>query len=100
LQLPIVVTIHATEYGRSNGIHNDTQRFVNSKEMQLAAIAQNVIVCTNYMRDEVERVLRCDRQKISVIYNGLSQKRIEQGKLAKSTTFRSPCPALKICPTR
>ncbi|AFY69872.1 glycosyl transferase group 1 [Thalassoporum mexicanum PCC 7367] len=87
LQLPIVVTIHATEHGRWNGIHNDTQRFVNSKEMKITAIAQNVIVCTNYMRDEVERALHCDRQKISVIYNGLSQKRIEKAQQARAQTF-------------
>lgn len=70
-KLPLVATIHATEYGRHNGIHNDIQRYISSKENDLVYNAWQVIVCTDYMRGEVERVLSCPWNKIAVIYNGI-----------------------------
>ncbi|AFY75242.1 glycosyltransferase [Synechococcus sp. PCC 7502] len=74
--IALVATIHATEYGRYNGIHNDTQRYIHSKETWLATRATRVIVCTNYMRAEITRVFNCDDTKIDVVYNGLSQERL------------------------
>jgi hypothetical protein len=31
-QIPLIVTIHATEYGRYNGLYNDTNRYIAGKE--------------------------------------------------------------------
>jgi len=66
-----VATIHATEFGRCNGIHNDPQRYIHAKERHLAREAWRVIVCTNYMRLEVERVLYVPWNNIDVVYNGI-----------------------------
>jgi glycosyltransferase involved in cell wall biosynthesis len=74
--IPLVATIHATEYGRYNGIHNDTQRYIHKQETQFATIAARIIVCTNYMRSEVMRAFNCSAAKIDVVYNGLSQARL------------------------
>jgi glycosyltransferase involved in cell wall biosynthesis len=74
--LPIVATIHATEYGRHSGIHNDIQRYIHRQEMWLVEKATRIIVCTNYMRLEIERTLNCPSSKIDVVYNGLSQERL------------------------
>ncbi|NJO42142.1 MAG: glycosyltransferase family 4 protein [Cyanobacteria bacterium CRU_2_1] len=76
-KIPLVATIHATEYGRYNGIHTDTHRYINSKEASLAHEAWRVIVCTNYMRLEIERALRCTWDKIDVVYNGICVERKE-----------------------
>jgi glycosyltransferase involved in cell wall biosynthesis len=73
--IPLVATIHATEYGRYNGIHTDTQRYVHNKEVDLAAEAARVIVCTNYMHSEAERALNCPLDKVDIVYNGLSIER-------------------------
>ncbi len=70
-KLPLIATIHATEYGRHNGIHNHEQRYVNGKENDLVYNAWRVIVCSEYMRQEVERVLATPWNKIEVIYNGI-----------------------------
>jgi glycosyltransferase involved in cell wall biosynthesis len=70
-KLPLVATIHATEYGRCNGIHSEQQRYISSKEGYLAHEAWRVIVCTNYMRLEVERALGVPWDKIDVVYNGI-----------------------------
>lgn len=70
-KIPLLATIHATEYGRNNGIHNGTQEYIAGKEKLLAFEAWRVIVCSNYMRYEVERALHIPWNKIDVIYNGI-----------------------------
>lgn len=70
-KIPLVATIHATEYGRCHGIHSEQQRYISSKEAELAHEAWRVIVCTNYMRLEVERALGVPWDKIDVVYNGI-----------------------------
>lgn len=70
-QIPLIATIHATEFGRYNGIHNQEHRYVNGKENYLVHNAWRVIVCSNYMRQEVERTLGIPWAKIDVIYNGI-----------------------------
>jgi len=74
-QIPLVSTIHATEYGRCNGIHNDTQRYIHHKELLLTQSSQRVIVCSEYMRGELQRALGCPTEKTDVVYNGLSVER-------------------------
>ncbi len=70
-KIPLVVTIHATEHGRYNGIHNDHHRYIHGKECLLVYNAWRVIVCTNYMRLEVERAFHAPWDKIDVVYNGI-----------------------------
>lgn len=70
-KVPLIATIHATEYGRYNGIYHDEHRYINGKENLLTYNAWRVIVCTDYMRREVERALATPWDKIDVIYNGI-----------------------------
>ncbi len=74
-QIPLIATIHATEYGRYGGIHNDSQRYIHEKEIRLIQAAQRVIVCSEYMRGELRHALDCPTEKIDVVYNGLSVAR-------------------------
>ncbi|QZZ19965.1 glycosyltransferase family 4 protein [Leptothermofonsia sichuanensis E412] len=68
---PLVATIHATEYGRHNGVYTEQQHYIHGKEILLAYNAWRIIVCTNYMRLEVERALQAPWDKIDVVYNGI-----------------------------
>jgi glycosyltransferase involved in cell wall biosynthesis len=77
-QLPLIATIHATEYGRCNGLHNDTNHFINNKEKELARDAEQVIVCSEYMGREVGYALNCSLEKIHVVYNGICPSKKEQ----------------------
>lgn len=70
-KVPLVATIHATEFGRYNGLYNDTHHYISGKETLLAYNAWRIIVCTDYMRREVERVLASPWDKIDVVYNGI-----------------------------
>lgn len=80
-RIPLIATIHATEFGRNNGIHTDVQRYVSDQERLLAHEAWRIIVCTNYMRREVIYALHMPPDKIDVIYNGIraEKKQIEPG---------------------
>ncbi|RCJ31291.1 glycoside hydrolase [Nostoc minutum NIES-26] len=70
-KIPLIATIHATEYGRYNGIHTETQYYISNKENLLAYNAWRIIVCSDYMRQEVQRALHSPGNKIDVIYNGI-----------------------------
>ncbi|MUL35689.1 glycosyltransferase family 4 protein [Gloeocapsopsis dulcis] len=70
-KVPLIATMHATEHGRHNGIHNNIQQYIDGKEKLLAYNAWRVIVCTDYMRREVEWALQTPGNKIDVIYNGI-----------------------------
>lgn len=70
-KIPLVATIHATEYGRYNGIYTGEQHYISGKEKFLADNAWRIIVCSQYMRYEVERALHSPWDKIDVVYNGI-----------------------------
>lgn len=75
--LPIVATIHATEEGRNQGIHNDTQRYIHEQEYWLTYEAWRVIVCSQFMKSEVERSFNIPGDKIDVIFNGVNADKFE-----------------------
>jgi glycogen(starch) synthase len=69
--LPMIATVHATEEGRNQGIHNQLQKYIHEQEYWLTYEAWRVIVCTEYMRGEVERSFDVPGDKIEVIHNGV-----------------------------
>ncbi len=75
--LPMIATVHATEEGRNQGIHNEMQRYIHEQEYWLTYEAWRVIVCTNYMKGEVGRSFDVPDNKIDVIYNGVVASKFE-----------------------
>jgi glycosyltransferase involved in cell wall biosynthesis len=71
LHIPLICTIHATEHGRNNGIHNALQEHVHKKEARLIDTAQAVIVCSEYMKQELLHLFYVPPNKISVFPNGI-----------------------------
>ena len=70
--IPIVATIHATEAGRNSGIHDETQRYINDTEWMLTYGASEVIVNSNYMKNELQRLFGLPYEKINVVPNGVN----------------------------
>lgn len=68
---PLIVTIHASEYGRNNGLHNDMQRYISNVEWWLTYEAWRVICCSNYMKDELRFVFQLPEDKIRILPNGV-----------------------------
>lgn len=71
-QIPIVSTIHATEAGRNSGIYDDVQRYINDTEWLLTYESTEVIVNSNYMKCELQRLFGLPFEKINVIPNGIN----------------------------
>ena len=69
--IPMLATIHATEYGRNSGIHNEQQRYISDIEWSLTFEAWKVICCSEYMRREVKNIFQIPDDKISIIPNGI-----------------------------
>lgn len=70
--IPLVSTIHATEHGRNWGIHNETQRYINSVEWWLSYESWKVIVNSYYMKNEVRSIFQLPEDKVHVIHNGVN----------------------------
>ncbi|WP_306210609.1 glycosyltransferase family 4 protein [Actinoplanes sp. RD1] len=71
LGLPLVTTIHATEAGRHQGwLPTGLSRAVHSTESWLANSSDRVVVCSHYMRWEVNRLLGIPADRLHVIPNG------------------------------
>lgn len=76
-KLPLIATIHATEYGRHGGIYSDLSRAINHLEWELSYEAWRVIVCSEFMRGEVVHALNVPYDKLEVIPNGIRAEKFE-----------------------
>ena len=76
LDIPLVATVHATESGRHQGwlpaAHNRT---IDDIERWLATEAVRTIVCSDYMKREVERLFGVPADRSDVVYNGVDALR-------------------------
>ena len=70
--IPLVSTIHATEAGRNSGIRDEQQRYINDTEWMLTYESSEVIVNSNYMRNELQRLFGLPYEKINIIPNGVN----------------------------
>jgi glycogen(starch) synthase len=69
---PLVVTIHATEYGRHQGwVDKHPQSHIHGVEKWMANRAERVITCSAYMREHVSDIYGLDEGRVEVIPNGI-----------------------------
>jgi glycogen synthase len=72
IRCPLVVTFHATEFGRHQGwVDKHPQSFIHGEETWLAGRADRVITCSHYMRGHVADVYGLDEGRVRVIPNGI-----------------------------
>lgn len=90
LDLPLVATIHATEAGRNQGLHNSLQNFINSVEWWLTYEAWRVIVCSSHMRQEVKSQFQLPEDKIHVIPNGINPSEFQFKQKANKPDNKNP----------
>ncbi len=69
--IPLVSTIHATEAGRNSGIRDSQQKYINDTEWMLTYESTEVIVNSNYMKGELQRLFGLPFEKINVVPNGV-----------------------------
>ncbi|HEX2397206.1 MAG TPA: glycosyltransferase family 4 protein [Solirubrobacteraceae bacterium] len=69
---PLVVTIHATEYGRHQGwVGEHPQSYIHGVERWMANRADQVITCSHYMRGHVADIYGLEESRVKVIPNGI-----------------------------
>jgi len=70
--VPMVTTIHATEYGRHQGwVDQHPQSHIHGIETWMARRSEHVIACSHYMRGHVADVYGIGEERVSVIPNGI-----------------------------
>lgn len=69
--LPLVTTIHATEYGRNEGLFTEMQKKIHEQEQDLVSHSDKVIICSTSMKEEVLKVFGLESKKIVMIPNGI-----------------------------
>lgn len=71
--LPLVATIHATEYGRHQGyLPTDLSKLIHQVEWWLTYEARRVITCSRAMKREVRRIFHLPGEKVDVVPNGVA----------------------------
>ena len=69
---PLVTTIHATEHGRHQGwVDKHPQSYIHGVERWITNRADQVIVCSFYMREQVAEIFGVPDERITVIWNGI-----------------------------
>ena len=72
LHLPLLATIHATEYGRNQGkLDTPVHQRIHALENKLADEADQLVVCSVYMQQEVIRLFHVPIDKTTHIPNGV-----------------------------
>jgi glycogen(starch) synthase len=74
---PLVSTIHATEIGRRQGIHNEYQRNINDVEKNMIDQSSEVICCSDYMAHQISEAFNVSREKLHVIPNGVNASKFD-----------------------
>ncbi|WP_073338180.1 glycosyltransferase family 4 protein [Clostridium grantii] len=75
--IPIITTIHATEQGRNNGIWTEEQKYISCTEEMLVKESSKVIACSDYMREQINKLFLYSWQDIWVIPNGVESKKFD-----------------------
>ena len=69
---PLVMTVHATEYGRHQGwVEDHPQSHIHGVERWMTNRADRVIACSAYMRDHVSDIYGLEDGHVEVIPNGI-----------------------------
>ena len=71
-KLPLISTIHSTEYGRSGGlIKNDIQQYIHKMELLLSSESSEIIVASQSMKKEIFSLFNATDDHVSIIPNGI-----------------------------
>lgn len=90
-KIPMVSTIHATEFGRNLGLHNELQRHISGVERWLSFESLKVICCSHHMNNEIKHVFQVPEDKLRIIYNGVNASNfVSHDKAYKREIFADP----------
>lgn len=71
-RLPLLSTIHGTERGRHQGyLSSHTSQQINQLEWQICYESWRIIVCSQFMREELQNYFDVPHDKVDIIPNGV-----------------------------
>jgi len=77
-EVPWLVTVHATEFGRHQGwVRQHPQSHIHGVERRMCRRADRLITCSEYMRGHVSRVFGVASERIRAIPNGVDPADLE-----------------------
>ncbi|WP_409251363.1 glycosyltransferase [Bacillus sp. SCS-153A] len=76
--VPLVTTLHATEYGRNQGIFTNLQQRIHEEERRLVAASNQVILCSDHMKEELAQLEPRKNLAVSIIPNGVNLQNVSQ----------------------
>jgi glycosyltransferase involved in cell wall biosynthesis len=86
-RIPLIATIHATEWGRRGGVRDGFQRHIHEVEWWLTYESWRTICCSRHMKWEVTTYLGVPPNKVEVVYNGFTPfgppKPVQRSKFAE-----------------
>jgi len=89
-KVPLVTTVHATEFGRGRGtVSGEVPRAIHNVEWWLSYESWRVICCSRFMANEVQTALRVPTDKVDVIPNGVDTGRFDALATEDLTAFRA-----------
>jgi glycogen(starch) synthase len=75
MQTPLVSTIHGTEIGRAQGLHNPDSFTIDGIEWWTTYEADKIIVTSGSMKAEIQGHFHLPQEKIEIIPNGIDLKK-------------------------
>lgn len=73
--LPVVATIHATEYGRHQGyLPGPMNKLIHQVEWWLTYEARRVVACSEYMRKQIGDIFQLPHDKTDVVPNAVATR--------------------------
>ena len=75
MQKPLVSTIHGTEIGRAQGLHNPDSLTIDGIEWWTTYEANKIIVTSASMKAEIQGHFHLPPEKIEIVPNGIDTKR-------------------------
>lgn len=74
-RIPMVATVHATEYGRHQGhLPGPMNKLIHQIEWWLTFESSRTICCSRYMRDQITDIFELPDDKVTIIPNGIDME--------------------------
>ncbi len=90
MSAPLMMTIHATEYGRHQGwVNKHPQSYIHGVERWITNRSQRVITCSAFMREQVIEIFGVAPGRVTAIPNGIDPADLPRPDAAQLARLRA-----------
>jgi len=77
-KIPLVTTLHSTEYGRANGLPSNYNKMIHQIESWLVSESLKVVCCSRYMSQSICKEFGIEDSRVTVICNGINPQKFRK----------------------